>query len=171
MYPGLGETYARAGTAYSPAIIASPTATRCNDLFRHQYQVAPHSDLLSWQVPCLSRLPVRAHRFSSRLTSIVISRQVRSEHFPHRRYGNVHPRLRQRKRKRVLRPRRLLHGHREIPFVRTVPAAHEARSRVVTLGKVSWMFVLAAQTPVLGYNTRLDDFMALSYIAVFFVVL
>jgi hypothetical protein len=33
------------------------------------------------------------------------------------------------------------------------------------------MFVLAAQTPVLGYNTRLDDFMALSYITVFCVVL
>jgi hypothetical protein len=33
------------------------------------------------------------------------------------------------------------------------------------------MFVLAAQTPVLGYNTRLDDFMALSYLTVFCVVL
>ena len=39
------------------------------------------------------------------------------------------------------------------------------------MGIVSWMFVLAAQTPVLGYNTRLDDFMALSYLTVFAIVL
>ncbi len=39
------------------------------------------------------------------------------------------------------------------------------------MGIVSWMFVLAAQTPVLGYNTRLDDFMTLSYLVVFVVVL
>jgi hypothetical protein len=39
------------------------------------------------------------------------------------------------------------------------------------MGIVSWMFVLAAQIPVLGYNTRLDDFMAASYLTVFLVVL
>ena len=50
-------------------------------------------------------------------------------------------------------------------------ASLQTPASTLTLFQVSWMFVLAAQTPVLGYNTRLDDFMALSYLTVFCVVL
>ena len=35
------------------------------------------------------------------------------------------------------------------------------------LGIISWMFVLSSQTPALGYNTRLDDFMQVGFFTIF----